>query len=167
MKNLKDLYLELAKKIHDDIPEIKHIDLWYNQVGFMAEEHLFPAPAVFMEFRALATEDRGSNVQDLQMQVNFYLFYETLLDTDYHAYAHQNSLNFLDLLTKLHQCMHGSSGTTYSEMRRIGFSPVDIGSAQNLYQMPYEFFASDTSAMTVTENNEGEHDWTDYQIPGL
>lgn len=163
MENIKDLYLELAKKVNDNMPNIKHIDLWHNQVGFMEEEHLFPAPAIFMEFRANAMDDKANKAQDLNMQVIFYLFYETMLDTDYHAYNHAGSVAFLDELTNLHKLMHGTSGENYSSMRRVGFAPVDTGTAQNLYQMPFEFYASDVSALVETENNEGENDWQPFQ----
>lgn len=169
MENLKDIYLELAEKINDAIPEIKHIDLWHNQVNFLEEEHSFQAPAVFLEFRATSTDDLSTKVQNLNMQVNVYLFFETFLDSDFKGYNKTAAVAFLDTLTKLHKLLHGSSGENWSEMRRIGFSPVDTGSAQNLYQMPYECLVSDISAKVeaddvVDDDNDGENEWQDYVI---
>jgi len=169
MENLKDLYLELAKKINDAIPDVEYIDLWHNQVNFLEQEAPFPTPAVFLEFRATGVQDSSLKVQHLTMQVNVYLFYETFLDTDYNAYNHEGSVDFLDTLTELHKLLHGTSGENYSEMRRLGFSPVDTGSAQNLYQMPFNCLVTDISAFeesddVVDDDGDGENEFQPYEV---
>jgi hypothetical protein len=168
MENLKDLYLELADLIDNNISEIKHIDLWHNQVNFLEEEIRFESPAVFLEFRATSVEDTSLKSQRVTMQVNVFLFYETFLETHQGAYAQSEAVAFLDIFTKIHKLLHGTDGVNYSSMRRIGFSPVDTGSASNLYQMPFNCLVNDVSALVegddlVDEDQDGQNEFQEFQ----
>jgi hypothetical protein len=152
MKDLKNLYLEHEKRISDNIAEIKHIDLWSEQVSFMADEHPFKSPAVFFGYRVLATEDQGEKTQELRLQADVYLFYETFADTAKGSKKQQKALDFLDLLTKTNACFHASFGNYYSNMRRTGFNPVETGGAGILYVQRYELTMTDDSASVLYEN---------------
>lgn len=127
-----DLYEELCLKAQN-IPGVQWMDLWHNQVGFLVEEHPFPTPALFFQFRILSVEGDGENVQELNLQVDMYYFYETFLDTFNGAYNQADALQYLNTLTDIYKVFHGSSGDNYTEMTRSGFRPVDTGSAGNLY----------------------------------
>ena len=146
MKDLKNLYLEHEKRVSDNIPEIKHVDLWSEQVSFMADEHPFKSPAVFFGYRVLATDDQGEKTQELRLQVDVYLFYETFADTAKGSKKQSKSLAFLDLLTKINACFHATFGQYYGNMRRTGFNPVETGGAGILYVQRYELTMTDDSA---------------------
>lgn len=151
MKDLKNLYLEHQKRITDNIAEIKHVDLWSEQVSFMAEEHPFKSPAVFFGYRVLDADDQGEKTQELRLQVDVYLFYETFADTSKGSKKQQKALDFLDLLTKINACFHGTFGEYYSNMRRTGFNPVETGGAGILYVQRYELAMTDDSAKQLYE----------------
>lgn len=155
MQNWKDLYLELSEKLKKQC-KVKWIDLWHNQVNFLEDEHPFPSPAIFLSFRALNTQDLGDLIQKVPLQVDVYYFYETFADTHQGAINQNDALGFLDGLTKIHKCLHGSEGVNYNSMRRVGFAPVDTGSAQNLYVQNFTCELIDTSAQpTVCEVDGG------------
>jgi hypothetical protein len=149
MKDLKHLYLEHEKRISDNIAEIKTVDLWSDQVQFMAEEHPFKSPAVFFGYRMITADDQGEKQQQLRLQADVYLFYETFADTSRNAKKQQKGLDFLDLLTKINACFHGTSGNYYGEMRRTGFNPVETGGAGILYVQRYELSMTDDSAQEL------------------
>lgn len=151
MENLKDLYLEHEKRITDNIADIKHVDLWSEQIGFMAEEHPFKAPAVFFSYRILSADDQGKKIQQLRLQTEIYLYYETFADTKRGGKRQQKALDFLDLLTRINACFHASHGQYFGEMRRTGFDPVETGTANLLYVQRYELTVNDSSAQ-VLEN---------------
>lgn len=151
MENLKDLYLEHEKRITDNIAAIKHVDLWSEQIGFMAEEHPFKAPAVFFSYRLINADDQGKKIQQLRLQTEIYLYYETFAETKRGSKRQQKALDFLDLLTRINACYHGSHGKYFSEMRRTGFDPVETGTANLLYVQRYELTVNDASAQ-VLEN---------------
>lgn len=147
MQNWKELYKEISAMLRQNIQDVKWIDLWHNQVNFLTEEHPFPSPAVFLQFRTLNVADSGLKVQNLKIQIDAFLFYETFADT-YDEYWNQDeALGFLDILSKIHATFHGTDGESYSSMRRIGFSPVDTGGAGNTYQISFECVLTDYSAM--------------------
>jgi hypothetical protein len=155
------LYQEIAEKLTTQIPEIKWLDLWHNQVGFMDEENPFPTPAVFLSFRILNTEDASEKVQNLDVQVDVYFFYETFLDTYQGAYNQEDALQYLNLITEIFKVLHASNGTNYGEMRRTGFNAVDTGSAGNLYLQNFTCNVVDASALpNFDEVTPGEIDYT-------
>ena len=142
-----ELYKELANAIQREIPEILWIDLWHNQVNFLEEEFPFRTPAVFLSFRTIGTQDLGGLGQEVSLQVDFYLFYETFTDTYHGAYNQDSALEFLTLKDKIHQYFHGSEGNYYSAMRRLGFAPEDTGGAGNLYRISFSCIIQDDNAM--------------------
>ena len=147
LKGWDKLYQELAKKVSDNINSINWMDLWHNQVGFLVEEHPFPTPALFFAFRILSVVDLSEKVQQVELQIDLFYFYETFLDTYQGAYNENDALDYLDNLTALHKLFHGTSGDNYSEMRRIGLAAVDTGSAGNLYRQSFICNTIDASAL--------------------
>lgn len=158
MQNFQTLYTELAKKLTDNINEIRWVDLWNSQVYNLEDEHPFPTPAIFLAFRTNQTSDVGNKVQQVRMQVDVFVFYETFLDTFKDAYNQKDALAFLDIMDKINALFHGSSGTNYSSMRRIAFSPVDTGGAGNLWSITYETELMDYSATPK---------WEDLEVDGV
>lgn len=152
MKNFKDLYLEHTKMITDSLPEIKHIDLWSEQVSFLMDEYPFKSPAVFFAYRSLNTRDGSNKSQSVKMAVDVYYYYETLADT-YKGSRNQNkALSFLDMISKIHQTFHSTSGQNYSEMRRLGFAPIETGTGNLLYVIKFECMISDDSALVIDDS---------------
>jgi hypothetical protein len=155
MQAWDELYIELAEKAAE-IEGIKWVDLWHNQVGFLEEEHAFPAPAIFLAFRSLDIEDMAELMQNVRLQVEVYLFYETFADTYKGAVNQQSALSFLKMLTDINVTFHGKTGNNYNEMRRVGFSAVDTGSTGNLYQVVFECTLLDETCKKVYHDAETE-----------
>lgn len=154
MENWKDLYIEIADKINEKMTDIRWVDLWHNQVNFLAEEHPFPTPAIFLRFRTLQTEDMGEKTQGVNLQVDFYLYYETFADTYHGGVNQQSALEFLELMEAIHGNFHGTSGENYSAMRRTGFNDEETGGAGNLYRITFTCILQDTSAQKYYEESE-------------
>lgn len=147
MQNWKDLYTELSSLLTGKIKTLKWVDLWHNQVGFMESEHPFSTPAAFLSFRTLSVADIGLKVQDLRLQVDVYLFYETLADTYKGSFNQNAALGFLDLLSLIFAALHGTAGQHYSSMRRLSFSPIDTGGGGNLYLQSFACLLRDEAAV--------------------
>lgn len=154
-QNIKELYKELCTFVTSNVPAIKWADLWHNQVNFLETEHQFPTPAIFFSFRLLSVEDAGAKGQKVRMQVDTYIFYETLADTYHGSWNQDTALDFLDLIVDTHNVLHGSEGQSYSSMRRIGFGSVDTGSAGNLYLQSFTCELMDFGA---------SKEWSDQQV---
>ena len=146
MEAYTDLYNEIAQRINTKIPEVKWVDLWHEQVSFLTEELPFPTPAVFIGFTTNNCDDLMQLIQQCDMQVDFYLFFETFSDTYQGAYNQSSAISFLRLLTKLHSCFHGVSGTHFQTMRRVDMRREDSGGAGNLYRISFNCNVEDASA---------------------
>lgn len=153
MQNFKDLYTELATTLKTKIPGIKWIDLWHNQVNFLSEEHPFPSPAVFLNFRIMQADDTGLRVQKVKMQVDCFVYYETFADTYHESWNQASALEFLNLLNDIQATLHASNGVNYSGMRRIGMNPVDTGDAGNTYQISFECTLMDYAAQVQYDDD--------------
>lgn len=152
MQNWTDLYKELSDKVNDNLTDIRWIDLWHNQVNFLETEHPFPTPAVFLAFRSKAINDIGNKVQDVTLQIDVYLYFETFADTFYGSHNQESALDFLKNLNDIYALLHGTNGENYSEMRRTDIHPVDTGNAGNLYRQVFECTLIDYAAQKAFDD---------------
>jgi hypothetical protein len=146
MEAWTDAYKEIAERINNNIPEIKWIDLWHEQVSYLTEELPFPTPATFLAFNISDIDDLGLLVQNCNMQVDMYLFFETFGDTFHGSYNQDSATEYLGILTKLHTCFHGVSGITFQSMRRVDMRREESGGAGNLYRISFACNVEDASA---------------------
>lgn len=147
--SLEELSPELAEELKN-VPDVQHIDLWHEQTEYLSDELPFPTPAVFIGFNTLGTEDIGTLAQDIQLQVDLYIFWETFADTYTDAIMQTEALDFLNLMTVLNVLLHGYTGNRFSTMRKTGFQRMDSGGAGNLYRASFECSVRDYSAQELT-----------------
>lgn len=72
----KTLYT-LIKDTLQNIDDIKHIDLWNNQVGMAEEEQAFNTPAVFVEFDPIAWQHLPHGVREAVITIHLHLITDT------------------------------------------------------------------------------------------
>jgi hypothetical protein len=163
-----DLYKEIAEKITTNLENVRWVDLWHEQVGYLTEELPFPVPAIFIGLRTTRADDTGELVQQCDTQVDIYLFYETFSDTYDGSSNQSGALAFLEELTRLHALFHGKSGKNYSTMRRVDMGREDSGGAGNLYRISFECLVTDYSAQELfveVENAEAELEVAKGDVP--
>ena len=156
MQYWSELYLEISKQITDNLPEIQWCDLWHEQVSYLTSELPFPTPAVFISLNMLNTEDKGLKGQLCNTQIDFYLFFETFSDSYSGSINRDSALNFLNQLTEIHKLFHGTSGTNFSEMRRVDMKREDSGDSGNLYRISFQCTVDDMSAMEEYNDTDVE-----------
>ena len=191
MENWQNLYLELAELLSADLTAaeteiysnlntlvgsedkspIRWIDLWHNQVNFLDDELEFPTPSAFLSFRSKQINDLGEKVQQMSLQIDVYLFYETFANTFTGSFNQEDALSFIGILDFINSRMHGITGENFSSMRKTGFSPEDTGNAGNLYRITFECIIHDESAAKVSEEGSfsemeiGEQEEDEFLIP--
>ena len=116
LDDMEDLSPELASELAD-VPDVRYIDLWHEQIDNLEGEHLFPTPAVFIGFNTLDISDIGILAQDIDLQIDLYVFWETFSDTYNEAVMQEDALNYLNLLTVLGMMLHGKSGTHFGTLK--------------------------------------------------
>jgi hypothetical protein len=85
-------------------------------------------------------------VQQVTLQVDVFLFFETFTDTYKGSVNQEEALAFLETMDELNKTLHCSAGENYSSMSRKSFSPLDTGGSSNLYMITYECLLMDYSA---------------------
>ena len=139
LDGMEDLSPELASELAD-VPDVRYIDLWHEQIDNLEGEHLFPTPAVFIGFNTL-------DISDIDLQIDLYVFWESFSDTYNEAIMQEDALNYLNLLTVLGMMLHGKSGTHFGTLRRTHVGRVDSGGAGNLYRISFECKIRDYTTM--------------------
>lgn len=59
----KELFNAIKTKLANDVPEVKHIDLWNHNVEFIEQEDGWERPAVFVEFATIEWSPFQGGVQ--------------------------------------------------------------------------------------------------------
>lgn len=154
MNPWKELYEELSELILHNIPDIRWVDLWHEQVQYLTAELPFPTPSIFIGFNIVGIEDQSEKIQNCNTQVDFYLFYETFSDTYAGSYNKTSALEFLDSLNSLHALFHATSGNSYSEMRRVDQKREESGGAGNLYRISFACNVTDDGAMSLIREKD-------------
>ena len=99
-------------------------------------------------------QDLGDKLQEMVLQIDCYLFYETFANSFHGSFNQEDALNFIGLLDFINARLHATTGENYSAMRKVGFAPEDTGNAGNLYRITFECIITDASAAKISEEAE-------------
>jgi hypothetical protein len=111
-------YKELCTLIKAKVTEVTHMDLWYQQIDFERKDYPFPMHAVFIDFNTDTIESRGNLAQEISCQIGFYHVFNTLSDTFDTATNQNTAFEFLPVIRKINNALHGTSGTNFSKLYR-------------------------------------------------
>ena len=95
----KTLYT-LIKDTLQNIDDIKHIDLWNNQVGMAEEEQAFNTPAVFVEFDPIAWQHLPHGVREAVITIHLHLV------TDTRVGKWEDAMERLELSDTINKTLH-------------------------------------------------------------
>jgi hypothetical protein len=144
-----EAYKELCVKIKADVPEIKHLDLWYEQIYFEEDEYPYPENCLYLDINIESTKTLGNNAQELECTIGFIHVFDTLSET-YHTSTNQAiAFEFIATQKKLHKLLQGLSGTNFSPLDRVSNKSIP-GAKKNGYlivrNMMYKCIIIDYSA---------------------
>lgn len=96
----KTIY-SLIKQSLQHIDDIKHIDLWNNQVAMAEEEQAFLTPAVFVEFEPIQWMQLLNGVREATITTNIHIVTDT---RDAH---YEDSIERFRLTEQINHALHG------------------------------------------------------------
>ncbi len=147
-----EAYKELCTIINTGVPEIKHIDLWYNQLNYEMEEYPYPESTLFIEFNTDNIQSIGNNAQDMFTRIRFIYCFDTLSDTFDGSENQAVALAFGNIIRKLHHILQNKSGDNFSSLDRISLTKVDAPQHCIAYSQTYNCIIRDYSG--VLESTE-------------
>lgn len=103
----KELFNAIKAKLGDEVPEVKHIDLWNHNVEFIEQEDGWERPAVFVEFGKIDWSPFQGGYQRGKGTVTIHLV------TDWAEGGHDAAF---DLESKVHSAIDGLSGEDFNGM---------------------------------------------------
>lgn len=127
----KLIYLSLIgrlKGLKDDAgqPEVKHFDLWNEQVEFIEQEEPFGTPAVFVEFRPVRWATLGGMVQQADVDIRLHIVTRWKGSAKDGSLFQTDALERFDLLDRIDRCLfnlqESEGGTSFCMFRRTGSS---------------------------------------------
>lgn len=106
----KELYNAIKTKLASDVPEVKHIDLWNQNVEFIDQEDVWERPAVFVEFGKIEWSAFQGGCQRGKGIITIHLV------TDWADGGHDAAF---DLCHKVHTALDGLGGEDFNGMALV------------------------------------------------
>lgn len=153
MNAKKDLYLDVKKRIKDEVKDVKHVLLFNNQFDRDNIEEAFTYPCVFIEFVQLIHTGVVQNQQKSDIQIRLHIGYESLETED---------LGIFDLVQNIHIAVQGFSGAFFSGLQRIEERQDLDHDNINIWQVDYE--CNLTDCITDPRNKQIQHTITSLEL---
>lgn len=124
----RDIYIALRRLIRQEIPEVKHLGLWNENMEELSGGLLFDTPAVFVEFAPVTFTGSGQGIPRAPMEIILHLVHkytpedphQELEDGSYDRPDHlDDPLDYLDLLEQLETAPIGLSGNHFSGLQLV------------------------------------------------
>lgn len=153
-----EAYKELCNIINNPtdaekgMPEVKHIDLWHEQIDYEENEYPWPAESVFIEFAMNNISTTGLKVQDLDCVITFFYVFDTLSDTYHKSSNQETAIAFGTGLKRLHRLLQGTTKDNFSSLDRVAFRRVPAPQYLMVYAQSYRCIIRDESAMDETKD---------------
>lgn len=116
-------YIDFAERIKDiaidNVLQIKHIDLWNNQLQHIKEEEQFAFPAVFLEFMPIKWEALGGKRQQANIVINVHIVSNNKVRTNQKSNSASTGLLHLELIDAVHKQLQGWCGEYFGSLNRV------------------------------------------------
>lgn len=106
----KELLNAIKTKLNEEVPEVRHFDLWNHNVEFIEQEENWERPAVFVEFGTIAWSPFQGGGQRGKGLVRIHLV------TDWTEGEHEAAF---DLSRKIHLAIEGLKGKYFDGMTLV------------------------------------------------
>ncbi|HRY33412.1 MAG TPA: hypothetical protein P5531_10640 [Bacteroidales bacterium] len=149
-------YIEIAGLIIENIPEIKFVDLWAQQVDSPENEYPFPVPAAFIEVNSDKIDDLAVNAQAMNMEIRIYLLFIPSEASHEGATGHVDISKFGEILRKIYRLLQGKAGDNFGQCTRIALTREQAPPYEWLYSQTFTTMILDYSAQKAYEEGELE-----------
>lgn len=144
------IFIAIAKRIREQVPDIKHIDLFNQQYNMPGEELPFNTPAVFIEYLNTNWMDGSAGIQTGNSAIRVHIVMSNYNDTcnidELDDTTIDNRLNHYAITKAVHQALQYFEGCCFTGLLR-SISEYDSNHDQILIEkVTYTFSECDDSA---------------------
>ena len=108
------IYEAICNRISTQVPEIKHIDLWNNNVAALSGGAVWPRPAVFVEFETIEWRQQQNRVRMADVAVRLHIVTDAISCNGHNDKRQHAALSFLRLINKVNAAMQGLNGNNFA-----------------------------------------------------
>ena len=111
------VYKQVRDRLLEKMPDLQYVDLQKGQFNNKPQNYPIPLPACLVEFRPVQwSKSTGGQLGD--GIISFYLYIEHVTDSFNGAEQEEETINLLDKLDELYECMQGYSGENFNPLNR-------------------------------------------------
>lgn len=144
------IYEAICERISTQVPEIKHIDLWNNNVAVLSGGAVWPRPAVFVEFETIEWRQQQNRVRMADVAVRLHIVTDAISCNGHNDKRQHDALAFLRLINKVNAAMQGLNGNNFASFM-LTTSATNHDHAELVESVErYITRVQDTSAMLST-----------------
>lgn len=108
------IYEAICNRISTQVPEIKHIDLWNNNVAALSGGAVWPRPAVFVEFETIEWRQQQNRARMADVAVRLHIVTDAISCNGHNDKRQHAALAFLRLINKVNAAMQGLNGNNFA-----------------------------------------------------
>lgn len=149
----KQIYKAICERISQQVSEVKHLDLWNNNIAVLSGGAVWPRPAVFVEFETIEWRQQQNRARMADIAVLLHIVTDAVSYNGNTDPKQDTALAFLDLLNKVNAAMQGLRGENFAGFM-LTTSATNHDHAELIESVErYITRAQDTSAMLNTLQN--------------
>jgi hypothetical protein len=137
MKIRSNVYKEIRDRLLDKLPFLQYIDLQKWQFNNKAQNYPVPLPACLVEFKQVQwSQTTGGQLGDCTLSL--YIYIDHVTDSFDGAEQETETINLLDYLDQLYECMQGFSGEKFAPLNRISDTIASYESRYVCYRIDFQ-----------------------------
>lgn len=104
------IYKAICERLTAQVPDIKHIDLWNNNIAVLSGGAVWPRPAVFVEFETIEWKQLQNRARMADIAVRLHIVTDSVSYNGSKDPKQDTALAFFELLNKVNAAMQGLRG---------------------------------------------------------
>jgi hypothetical protein len=133
---VKELYLLIAERIRELLPDVGHTDLFNRQFDRLSEEYPLAFPAILIELQASFT-GKGKGKQDGAWTITLHIGQELYADSYMGSDSQGKALEILDFVDRVYLALQGFEGAKLSPLERTSLEPDSDHDNLVVYKMSF------------------------------
>lgn len=110
----KQVYKAICERLSTDVPDVKHIDLWNNNIEILTGGAVWSRPAVFVEFETIEWRQQQNRARMADIAVRLHIVTDAVSYNGSSDPKQDSALAFLDLINKVNSAMQGLRGDNFA-----------------------------------------------------
>lgn len=149
------IYKAICERLTAQVPDIKHLNLWNNNIAVLSGGAVWPRPAVFVEFETIEWKQLQNRARMADIAVRLHIVTDAVSYNGSTDTKQETALAFFDLLNRVNAAMQGLRGDNFAGFM-LTTSATNHDHAELIESVErYVTRAQDTTAMLNTMQNVG------------